>query len=340
MQNHNDGRTYYQQLRRLAVEDPRRAQDKFLEILHTDPGSLEVLLGLVSAPGEGRLRQLIAGAVRSLPEKERVVPFLIRWRDTETDEFAFRAINAALANLDLTSYIRPKSSTPLVQPEIVEGYRYASGRLSHKLRNALLNPQARLIRLRTASNALTDEQARAGLLSILGELNDDLLKIARILESIKADPEHFQIRPIHIAEWLGSMNRRYGRQFSPVKVTIQSDLKLESLIVLGSDHLLETIFWNLWVNAQQAVGEDCAVVIQIEEEAGHLKIVVIDNGDGFSPDLHDIAFQQPYSSKGSERGRGLLEVQDAVGQLHGQVGLVRFNPDEYRVRLILPIERS
>lgn len=339
MQNRNDVTAYHQKLRRLAVEDPLLASDEFLAILDSDPAALEGILQLVSSPGEGRLRQIIANAVRSLPAKERLVPFLIRWRDVETDEFAFRAINGALVDLDLSSYTPVDRSAPLVPPEIVEGYRYAADRLSHKLRNALSNPEARILRLRSAVNALTDDAQKGRLLSLLGELNDDLQRVGRVIGSVESDPSYFQIRPIQLSDWLALMNKKYGSQYSPIKLTIKSDLD-SSVVTLASDYLFETVFWNLWVNAQEAVGEVCSITVVITEEAEVLKVVLIDNGDGFPPELENVIFRQMFSNKSPERGRGLLEVQDAVERLHGRVGLVEVGPREYRVRIIIPIVRQ
>jgi signal transduction histidine kinase len=342
MQSSSDIRAQHQQLRRLAVEDPRRARDRFLEILDSNSAGLEPLLELLSSPGEGRLRQIIANSVRSLPAKERLIPFLIRWRDNETDEFAFRAINAALADSDLTGYIRSHDPPSLVDPEIVKAYRYASDRLCHRVRNVLLKPAAKLIRIRTVVNSVTDEKVRGDLHSIIGELSDDLQSIDRIVESLDVDPEHFRVRPIALADWVVAMNKQYSRQFSAVKLTVETDEVVSALtMVRGSDHLLETIFWNLWINAQQTVGEDCRITVRLTRTAGAVEVITLDNGDGFLPALQGIAFQEAYSSsKSSHRGRGLLEIQDAVERLHGSVGLAQQSSGEFRIRIVLPVENQ
>ena len=53
-------------------------------------------LGQISSPADGRLRQLVASALRNNRDKERLAPYLIAWHEIETDEFAKRAIAAAL----------------------------------------------------------------------------------------------------------------------------------------------------------------------------------------------------------------------------------------------------
>src|SRR5882757_2543088 len=86
----------HERLRRLAVEDPREARKVFLRVFDSGGSALEQFLGQISSPGDGRLRQLVASALRNNRDKERLAPYLIVWHEIETDEFAKRAIAAAL----------------------------------------------------------------------------------------------------------------------------------------------------------------------------------------------------------------------------------------------------
>src|SRR5215467_2990634 len=86
----------HERLRRLAVEDPREARKAFLRLFDSCGSALEQFLGHVSSPADGRLRHLIAGALRNNRDKERLAPYLIAWYEIETDEFAKRAIASAL----------------------------------------------------------------------------------------------------------------------------------------------------------------------------------------------------------------------------------------------------
>lgn len=87
---------FHERLRRLAVEDPREARKAFLLLFDSGGSPLEQFLGRVSSPADGRLRHLIASALRNNRDKERLAPYLIAWHEIETDEFAKRAIAAAL----------------------------------------------------------------------------------------------------------------------------------------------------------------------------------------------------------------------------------------------------
>jgi phosphoserine phosphatase RsbU/P len=89
-----------EELRRLVVEDPREARRAFLQLLDAGGPVLDDFLGRLSSPADGRLRQLVANALRSHRDRERLAAHLIAWQEIETDEFTHRAIARALDGLD------------------------------------------------------------------------------------------------------------------------------------------------------------------------------------------------------------------------------------------------
>ncbi len=93
----------YENLRHLAVEDPREARRVFLQLLDSGGPALDDFLGRIAAPVNGRLRQLVANAVRSQRDRGRLASHLIVWQEIETDEFTRRAISGALDGLDTKS---------------------------------------------------------------------------------------------------------------------------------------------------------------------------------------------------------------------------------------------
>jgi sensor histidine kinase regulating citrate/malate metabolism len=54
----------------------------------------------------------------------------------------------------------------------------------------------------------------------------------------------------------------------------------------------------------------------------------------------ETAFQQIFSTKSDSRGRGLLEIADAVLRLQGTVELTKASTGEYRIRITMPVEES
>jgi phosphoserine phosphatase RsbU/P len=92
-----------EELRHLVVEDPREARKLFLQLLDSGGPALDHFLGRITSPADGRLRQLVANALRNPRDRERLAPHLIAWQEIETDEFTRRAIARALDGLDTRS---------------------------------------------------------------------------------------------------------------------------------------------------------------------------------------------------------------------------------------------
>lgn len=322
----------YATLRRKVVENPREAARLFIEEFNKGDAHVSEFLRIISRPPESRLRQLVANALRGHKDKTRVISEIIRWRSSETDEFTRRALEAFLDGIEIS--VPPMSTRK--GPDLgrsAEAYRYVATRLRHKLRNAMLGIQNRAEDLKEAAT-----EGDAGLVkSAAGRLTDAVNRIGRMLENTDSDPEQFTYRTIALYGWIRGMSARYGAEFSPIQLTLEGG-GLSDCHVYGNSYLLETAFWNLWVNAQQAVDGDCHITIKSREFGDRIEMVVIDNGPGFSDADCDLAFLQQFSGSGkANRGLGLLEVQDAIERLGGTVQLTRESGNEYRIKITLPL---
>ena len=325
----------YERLRRLAVEDPMEARSVFLAAFETRSQELPDFLTRLRKPSEGRLRQVVANAVRNHPEKSRIVSELIQWRETETDEFTRRAIDGSLVDIAPTALRDEKTTQQIAAPsELADVYRYVSDRLRHRLRNTMLSAQTQANRL----NRLMPTDLGTEVQSVVGKLNDAMISMGRELEATDVDPEHFRQRSVSLPDWLRQLNTRYSTQYSPVKLILINS-EHQWIRIFANDYLLETIFWNIWLNAQQSAGVNCEITIVFQQHLPNLEIMITDNGAGFPPELKDIVFEQMYSTKSNAgRGRGLLEIQDAVERLGGRVELYEASLGEFRIRLRVPLE--
>jgi len=324
----------YERLRRLAVEDPIEAKKVFLAIFEANSKDLNELFVQLERPNEGRLRQVVANAVRTHPEKVRIVPALLQWRSSESDEFTRRAIEGALSDVDVPATQEGNLRRTISAPsQLADTYRYVSDRLRHRLRNTMLSAQAHTNSLKNlmAADPATDVQAT------LSKLNDTMLALARELEATDVAPEHFQQRSIVLADWLKQMNSRYAAVYREVGLRM-TNADTPRCRLFASDYLLDTVFWNIWINAHQAVEVGCEITVEFHVRERELVLLIFDNGEGFAHDLKDVVFQQMYSTRNPGRGRGMLEIQDAVERLGGRVELFERRPREYRIRIHLPLD--
>jgi signal transduction histidine kinase len=326
----------YERLRILAVKDPKEARKLFLAAFESNSTELHSFFAILARPNEGRLRQLVANALKNHPEKRRIVNELFRWREAETDEFARRAIEGALADVEPRYGREARTEWDIPRPsEVGDVYRYVASRLRHRLGNFMLPAQAQASQLRK----LVPTGLGMDIQTVIAKLNDAMISMGRALEATDVDPDFFRQRSIALADWLRQMNVRYTAQYTAIDVKLLNE-DAESVRVFANDYLLETVFWNIWVNAQQATGPHCELIINFKTRDKNVELRILDNGGGFTSDLKDIVFQQVYSTRSSSRGRGLLEIQDAVEQLGGHVELYEARPLEYRILIRLPLDRQ
>jgi signal transduction histidine kinase len=321
-------------MRRLAVEDPKAARVLFLEAFEADSNELEPFLSQLRKPNEGRLRQVVANAIRTHPAKVRIISHLTTWLQTETDEFTRRALESALTGVQSTDVQGGPQSPGLVPRGAAETYRYVSSRLRHRLRNAMLTVQVYASRLVALPNADPDPHAT------VAKLNDAMKLLGRELEATDVDSDYFRQRSIALEDWLRQLNRRYAEQYGPVDLRVIGT-DIPTIRVSANDYLLETAFWNIWLNAHQATGSHCEMTVEFNVIASDVVLIILDNGPGFSRDEMDVVFQQEYSTKdggGGGRGRGLLEIQDAVERLGGSVELRETLTQGLRIQMRFPME--
>ncbi len=197
----------------------------------------------------------------------------------------------------------------------------------------MLSAQAQANRLRKVISVDLGADAQA----VIAKLNDAMISMGRELEATDVDPEFFRQRSIALADWLQQMNVRYTTQYAAINLRL-INADGQPVRVFANDYLLETVFWNIWLNAHQATGPNCALIIDFTMKGKQVELRISDNGEGFSSDLKDVVFQQVYSTRSGNRGRGLLEIQDAIEQLRGHIELYEAKPAEFRILIQLPLD--
>jgi signal transduction histidine kinase len=324
-------------LRWMAASDPKQARTAFHAILQGQEEVLNNVLTAASRPGDGRLRQMIATVFKTDEKATILESWLRRWLEVEPDEFTKNAIESALASRAPAPAPRPASRNPTVQT--VEAYRYVADRLCHRIRNALTLPNSQLIRLQYLVGDIGDPSLKQELMEILTGFQTGLLRISRNVEFDTGD-DYLSWQTIPVVGWLESASIEFEARFGPAKLVIICDPAVRRVKIRATRFSLETVFGNLWSNAIQAVEPPCRFEVQCALDTGRgvIDMLVLDNGPGFAETHLETAFQQVFSTKADSRGRGLLEIADAVLRLQGTVELARASTGEYRIRISLPVE--
>lgn len=320
----------YEELRGLAFEDPLGAKRIFTGILEGEDATLRAVLEMASASGDGRVRQLIARVAQKHAGRAKVVEALARWKETETDEFALTAIDDALKEIGGR---RQRSRLPAEFPDLSFTFRFLSGRLRHRVLNIL--PRAGI-----SVNDFRDEIKRIGgdellnsLLPMLDDLHTSLKRLERAV-NFEEEDAYFTPTRILLPDWLKAYHLKYQAQFGGVGLRLNFGSAYDQAWVKASPFLLETVFLNLWNNSKQAVDGHAEVTLSGALQGAYLVVNVLDNGGGFTAADPERAFRLQYSTKrDAERGRGHMEVDDAMRRLGGGACVRRVPGHGYRVVL-------
>ncbi len=337
-QEHRNALDLFEELRVLAAADPKEARVRFCHAIDSSSPELGMLIQLISAPGEGRLRQLVANAIRSRPDRGGLIHYLQAWHDSEADEFAKRAIAAALKGVPQPrsrGAIMPTRAAESHQDlvDLADTYRYVADRLCHLVRNALPEPDRRQRRIQALARTSENEEIVAEAVA----LGEAFRRLSRVVE-FDVDDEYFCIKPFSILDWIEAMNLDFAAQFEPILLTIIRSPDWPGAQVLANSFWLETAFRNIWRNAANEVGVGCRITVEATIQHHQLVLLILDNGPGFPENAEGVVFQEQFSPRGGNHGRGLLEVLDSVRRMKGNVKLVR-RAGVLRLEIVLPLAR-
>ncbi|MFW5722127.1 MAG: sensor histidine kinase [Desulfohalobiaceae bacterium] len=110
----------------------------------------------------------------------------------------------------------------------------------------------------------------------------------------------------------------------------------EKLTVQGDKDLLYRVFYNLMVNAIQAVQGPGTIIVAGSEGPDAVEVSISDTGPGFDPDLLDKYLEPFYTRKETGTGLGLAIVRNIVESHGGSVQLGSADGRGAKVRLIFP----
>lgn len=319
----------YETLRYLCLVNPLQAKQDFMALLDGDKVVLEsVLKQAASDPGGARVRSMIARSIpghRAFPD---LVSILELWQQSETDEFARMAIADALAKPERKKASHSKLTSDL--PDLSKTYEFLSQRLRHRILNVLPRAGLSVDQLR---DALIEGKDLDTILALVNDLKSTLRHLERNIDQITEEVD-FEPMNIRLIDWLQAFAARFRSGRSDVEIMIVGDA---TATVNANRYLLDTIFRNLWVNSAQAVIGKCQITTRVSVERTQIVVAIVDNGPGFTAVDAESAFRLQYSSsRDPERGRGHMEVADAMRRLAGNAAVELVPNNGFRAVLRLP----
>jgi len=163
------------------------------------------------------------------------------------------------------------------------------------------------------------------------DLIDSLLEFSRTRESLRpsfANLEESANRALHTI--------RAHRDFQQVQIQIRCEHPITGWF---DPRKMERVFYNLLLNACEAVPIDCGrIEISLDQASNGVEIRVSDNGRGILEPVRDRLFE-PFVSSGKENGTGLgLTVVQKIVQDHGgDISVEKTSSEGTVFRIVLPL---
>ncbi|NLF25316.1 MAG: hypothetical protein GX589_06625 [Deltaproteobacteria bacterium] len=128
--------------------------------------------------------------------------------------------------------------------------------------------------------------------------------------------------------------REQVNQFSRTEKGLSFEVKLQgNAFVQGDEHSLEQVFYNLILNAVQALKGSGTIFVSAEDRDGCLEVCVADNGPGIATDMGERIFDPFVTDKGNGTGLGLTIVKKIVSRHGGHISFVNLNGASFTVLL-------
>jgi len=210
-----------------------------------------------------------------------------------------------------------------------------AARTAHEIRNPLASLSGCVESLKE-SVALNESNERLFNLVIkeTSRLNDI---INGLLEYVK--PRKLQLEKISADEILDEViflvknNKNFNKNITIKKENLEPGLKISC-----DPKQLKQVFFNLLINAVEAVGENGKIIIRekFEKERNMLAIEVTDNGKGIEQKLLDNLFEPFSSGKDSGVGLGLAIASSIIKEHQGNILIETKKGRGSTFRVLLP----
>ncbi|MCD6707603.1 MAG: ATP-binding protein [Thiobacillus sp.] len=191
--------------------------------------------------------------------------------------------------------------------------------VAHEVRNPLSAINNCLAVLRP--NARKNSRSFAALEIIQGEVERLTNLTSNFLSFGK--PRASVSKPIVLEQVVKKTCALLERHISQEGLSIQLELNIEpvsSLLLFDADGL-ETVFWNLLLNATQSIHGAGRIEVTLRHYPGHFLLVVTDSGKGIAREDQARIFEPFYSQRPLGAGLGLAIVQRLVREWGGGIRL-------------------
>ena len=220
--------------------------------------------------------------------------------------------------------------TELVSAQRSEAWGEVARRLAHEIKNPLTPIQLSAERLQHKLESKLDAPERAMLVKSVGTIVDQVQAMKQLVNEFRdyARLPAAQLVPLDLSALVGELVGLYGGAQEAGR--LRTELAEELPFIEGDASQLRQVVHNLVQNALDAVAERPDGLVRLRTEGARdadgawraVRLLVIDNGPGFSERVLKRAFEPYVTTKSRGTGLGLAVVKKIADEHGARVRLV------------------
>ena len=202
-----------------------------------------------------------------------------------------------------------------------------SSSMAHEIKNAL-------VAVKTFVDLLLEKNRDAELAEIVRrEMRRVDSVVSQMLKFAGPGKPAFGVTRVH--ELLDQSLRMIQRQLESKLVTLRRSYAASSDLIKGNDHQLQQAFFNLFLNAMDAVGPNGELSVATEivsvaprsapgprsRKRPHLRVAIMDTGVGVAPENVARLFEPFFTTKRNGTGLGLAITHRIIREHHGSINV-------------------
>ena len=207
--------------------------------------------------------------------------------------------------------------------------------IAHEIRNPLASVSGSVEMLKQNTHLEPEERRLIDIVTReVNRLNNLISELLEYTRPVKKSDDVYQLEEL-VQETLLELqhHKAYG-----VDIKLEKNIPFSSIPMRGNRSKLKQVFWNLFINACQAMGGRGTLSVTVGEAHDRAEIRVRDTGEGIPAENLGKIFDAFFSTKDEGTGLGLAVVQKII-ESHG--GIIRVDSQlgqgtEFRVILPKP----
>ena len=227
--------------------------------------------------------------------------------------------------------------TTMVQAQRDAAWGEVARRLAHEIKNPLTPIQLSAERLeRKLASKLDAEDA-----SLLTRATHTIVsQVSAMKTMVNEFSEYARAPTLNLTEVdLNQLIEDVMALYEPVGVHIQLELGKTPKLVRGDATMLRQVLHNLLQNAQDALEGKAQpkIVLSTARQGDKVHLTVVDNGDGFPPEMMARVFEPYITTKRHGTGLGLAIVKKIVDEHKGAIKIENSEQGGASVTIVLPV---